>query len=381
MKKENKELLSRREFFRKAAKKTLPFVATLTLPSFLISCGGDDPIENGSGCDNCASTCQGGCQGGCSGGCGDSCKNTNAGSSSCSDCSAACKNDCEGTCSENCREDCNSSCNNTSTNNSGNGDKYVAVDLGLGVMWASFNVGATKEEEYGGYYGWADPTGEKTSNDLSDYPSENPPTNICGTQYDIAYMQWGEGWRLPSQNEMKELLNNCSWAPVIVNGVKGQKVTGRTGKSIFLPCGGYRFDGKMYYVGEAGDYWTGTLDNEVRYDIHGNRVKPQSAYVLNFGFTNNKGTVNNSLLRSAATLVRPVREGGSGCKDCASGCSSGCANSCDRDCTANCASNCYESCGKDCTKGCTDECVGQCQNGCRKACDNECVWLCTGFSG
>ena len=33
------------------------------------------------------------------------------------------------------------------------------IDLGLSVKWASWNVGASSPEDYGGLYGWADPTG------------------------------------------------------------------------------------------------------------------------------------------------------------------------------------------------------------------------------
>ncbi len=38
----------------------------------------------------------------------------------------------------------------------------TAVDLGLSVRWADCNLGAEKPEDYGGLYGWADPTGECT---------------------------------------------------------------------------------------------------------------------------------------------------------------------------------------------------------------------------
>ena len=31
-----------------------------------------------------------------------------------------------------------------------------AVDLGLSVKWASFNLGASKPEEYGDYYAWGE---------------------------------------------------------------------------------------------------------------------------------------------------------------------------------------------------------------------------------
>ena len=38
-----------------------------------------------------------------------------------------------------------------------------AVDLGLSVKWASWNVGASKIADYGGLYGAGDPTGLLTS--------------------------------------------------------------------------------------------------------------------------------------------------------------------------------------------------------------------------
>ena len=50
---------------------------------------------------------------------------------------------------------------------------------------------------------------------------------------------WGGTWRLPSQGEQVELLKLCSWERVTVNGVKGMKVTGVNGNSIFLPPTGY----------------------------------------------------------------------------------------------------------------------------------------------
>jgi hypothetical protein len=135
-----------------------------------------------------------------------------------------------------------------------------AIDLGLSVKWASCNVGAATPEGYGGYYGWADPTGTKTSKNLSDYPSANPPSNICGTEYDMARAKWGGNWRLPTQAEMQELVNSCTWTWTTQNGVNGMKVTGTNGNSIFLPAAGYRFGTDMYYVGSSADYWSGTLN-------------------------------------------------------------------------------------------------------------------------
>lgn len=66
------------------------------------------------------------------------------------------------------------------------------VDLGLSVKWASFNVGASKPEEYGGLYGWGDVTGRKTSTDNDQYPTANPPKNISGTKNMILLVRSGE---------------------------------------------------------------------------------------------------------------------------------------------------------------------------------------------
>ena len=52
------------------------------------------------------------------------------------------------------------------------------VDLGLKVKWAGWNVGATKPEEYGGYYAWGEKN-EKNSYLQSDYIYYNNYTGIC----------------------------------------------------------------------------------------------------------------------------------------------------------------------------------------------------------
>lgn len=80
------------------------------------------------------------------------------------------------------------------------------VDLGLSIKWAGWNIGASAPEELGGLYGWGDPTGTKVSGNDDEYPSKNPPINICGTKYDIAHVQWGNGWRLPTKKEIEELM-------------------------------------------------------------------------------------------------------------------------------------------------------------------------------
>lgn len=142
-----------------------------------------------------------------------------------------------------------------------------AVDLGLSVKWASCNVGATSPEEYGGYYAWGE-TEEKSDYTWKNYKYYNSSTggyeykklgsNISGTSYDVARVKWGGSWRMPTLSEMQELCNECSWQWVEVNGVKGQKVTGPNGNSIFLPAAGYREGTEVYSRGSGGLYWSAT---------------------------------------------------------------------------------------------------------------------------
>lgn len=151
---------------------------------------------------------------------------------------------------------------NTGRSDGLGGTVGAAVDLGLSVRWADHNIGAKSAEELGGLYGWADPTGAKKSQVYSDYPNDKPSKTISGTEYDIATVNWGKGWRLPSAAEFQELLDNTTREWTSVNGVNGYKFTGKkagyTDNSIFIPAAGYR-DGNMEMRQNHGDYWSGTL--------------------------------------------------------------------------------------------------------------------------
>lgn len=122
----------------------------------------------------------------------------------------------------------------------------AVVDLGLSVYWCSCNVGAEAPEEYGDYYAWGE-TKPKSSYTQANYSYYNNDTkvytdigeNICGTEYDAATVNLGSDWRLPTKDEMKELVDKCTWEWTQINGVNGYKVTGTNGNSIFIPAAGY----------------------------------------------------------------------------------------------------------------------------------------------
>lgn len=119
------------------------------------------------------------------------------------------------------------------------------VDLGLSVYWASCNLGASKPEEYGNYYAWGEtsPKDTYTQANYSYYDSDKASyidigSDISGTEYDAARVNLGGEWRMPTEDEMRELINNCSWEWTQINSVNGYKVTGPNGNSIFLPATG-----------------------------------------------------------------------------------------------------------------------------------------------
>lgn len=152
-----------------------------------------------------------------------------------------------------------------------------AVDLGLSVLWASHNVGAKFPEDSGGYYAWGEVEGIKSDYSWSTYKWSNGRyktlTKYCidsdyGTvdnkttldpEDDVAHVQWGNSWRMPTTAELNELRNNCDWNWISGNGgISGYQVTGPNGNSIFLRAAGRR-DGRYVQKGSCGYYWSATL--------------------------------------------------------------------------------------------------------------------------
>lgn len=138
------------------------------------------------------------------------------------------------------------------------------VDLGLpsGTLWATTNVGADNSWEAGDYYAWGE-TQEKSTYTWANYLWATPDTTI--TRYaqsgsslwlvdDVANMQWGGLWRVPTIAQWQELVNYCRWSWALVNGQYGYRVTAN-GTGIFLPSAGYWRDGNLYEENLTGFYW------------------------------------------------------------------------------------------------------------------------------
>ena len=158
------------------------------------------------------------------------------------------------------------------------GGGYVDLGLPSGLKWAKCNVGAEKETDAGLYFAWGETTGYTASQvgtdkqfSWSDYKYGNSSSNL--TKYnqsdgktvlesadDAATQIMGEGWRMPTKDELKELIDNTTNEWTQVNGVNGRKFTGSNGNSIFIPAAGGCDDGSVYTVGNYGYVWSSSLN-------------------------------------------------------------------------------------------------------------------------
>lgn len=179
-----------------------------------------------------------------------------------------------------------------------NGHKYV--DLGLSVMWATTNIGASSPYLEGKYFAWGEVNAkqEYTWNTYRhcvtgpyDFTKYCKKTNAYNGDFidnksrleladDAANVHWGGEWRMPTATEMKELVQKCKWQCVTRNGVKGQLGTGPNGNTIFLPITGMYSGANKMSAGYQGAYWSSTLDEPfIKYAIHMyvNEIQPNTA--------------------------------------------------------------------------------------------------------
>lgn len=186
------------------------------------------------------------------------------------------------------------------------------VDLGLSVLWATCNVGATNPEEYGDYFAWGETT-TKNSFDWDNY-------QFCTTYYkyskyvsnneygvidnkinleptdDAVCVNWGDSWRMPTLDEINELIEKCDWTWTNIKGHNGYKVVSKlNGNSIFLPAAGHKNGSTLYSDGVYGNYWSSTL------------YLDDSKYACHFYFSS--GGVDSFFYgRDTGTSIRPVKE-------------------------------------------------------------------------
>ena len=183
-----------------------------------------------------------------------------------------------------------------------------AIDLGLpsGTKWACCNIGAKNPTDCGNYYAWAE------TEDKSVYSMKSYKLSGDGTKYgikirlrhlnwhemknNVAHVQWGNPWQMPTRGQFEEILNNCNPKWTTIKGVSGMMFTGKNGNSIFLPAAGQHSAFSLYSKGVYGYYWS---EEQIDNSTHISKA-------LYLYFYNNKGLVAEgdvSLGRTVRAIV------------------------------------------------------------------------------
>lgn len=218
-----------------------------------------------------------------------------------------------------------------------------AVDLGLSVYWATCNLCesgfVSTPEEYGDYFAWGELEPHYVAGHSQDHPcndwreidgktmtgydwvsykfriSGDSSDNVKFSKYntsssygtvdnkttlepedDVAHVKLGGKWRMPTDDEWTELINQCTWTWTTENGVNGRKVTSPSGNSIFLPATGYWCYDEHFNGGIWGEYWSSSLKTD----------SPCAAQDLYF--YSEKVRIGHTNFRFFGLSVRPVSE-------------------------------------------------------------------------
>lgn len=196
-----------------------------------------------------------------------------------------------------------------------------ADDLGLSVKWATMNLGAEDESDYGDYFAWGETETYYSSlgnpitwkdgksagyTSSGGWPSYKYYASGSFTKYtgsdkstldsedDAVAQSLGNGWRMPTKEEWEELLKTnpsysgsdkidgytWTWYDGNTNKYKNYNTAGwaivknSNNASIFLPAAGECYDTALRSQGTLGLYWASSLAGDV-----------QRAWSLNFQST------------------------------------------------------------------------------------------------
>ena len=163
-----------------------------------------------------------------------------------------------------------------------NGHEYVEIG---GIKWAVCNVGAKKPTDSGLYFQWGDTQGftveqvgggeGKKYFGWADYKYGNYDSlTKYGTsdkkillepQDDAATFNMGVGWKTPTKEEFKVLVDSTTskWVKNYQgSGVGGRLFTDKKDKTkqLFFPSAGCCGNGSVGIVGSYGYYWSSSLD-------------------------------------------------------------------------------------------------------------------------
>ena len=212
------------------------------------------------------------------------------------------------------------------------------VDLGLasGLLWGKCNMGTTDPTKPGDYYAWGETeTKKKYAENYKFYGKSSLKDGVIKynrrdgkmvleLEDDAANVVLGVGYRIPTKEDWKELLDECTWeaetftAPIEWDPsqkkfIKLWKVTGPNGNSIILPnSNGYKFE-KGYEKEDYTFYTTSTLrprNEPLFYDY----LNDMTAWTVRWSIEAKETSDGNieepyfddEILRMCGFVIRPV---------------------------------------------------------------------------
>ena len=216
--------------------------------------------------------------------------------------------------------------------------EYEYVDLGLSILWATANLGASAPESCGDYYAWAEIEPKEffswgnyryssfaQDNGMDKYTAQGQSHQYLKADNldrleptdDAATVLLGDGWRIPTTDEFAELMSNCTYDTATLNGVAGMRFTstvpGFEGRSIFIPYSGQMNGNEPIDKGKQISLWTSNAGRGTRgscfstiASVNGlmmGEMSPMEVLGMAYNYTRPNGFEN----RFMGMNIRPVR--------------------------------------------------------------------------
>lgn len=175
--------------------------------------------------------------------------------------------------------------------------KFVDLGLPSGTKWASMNVGATNPYEAGYYFSWGNVDGHaagagydfSTANYSASTGASLTDNVPVSAAYDMARANFGPNSKLPTKEQFKELIDNCTSEWITINGVSGLKFRSSVnGNSIFIPASGSYDRTTLGDYGSIGRYWSSSyISTDYAYGLgfSSSNVNPLSGQGRRYGLT------------------------------------------------------------------------------------------------
>ena len=197
------------------------------------------------------------------------------------------------------------------------GFEYVDLGLPSGTMWATCNVGADKQEDLGllfqfgrvDGYKYGDKNDQFRTNDQNKQDTGNKfiPLTASGKAYktneildlsdDAAHVNMGGKWRMPTKNDLEELIDNTTCEVVTINRVQGMLFTSKINSN------------KLFIPFMQGSWWNGNWEDYGRSNacVWSSQVHPSNVNIAYRLYCNSSGRANiRNDIRSFAFSVRGV---------------------------------------------------------------------------